>query len=115
MKAIRQIHKVKNQKISITLPDDFNADEVEVIILSSKNKEYSIPQWQMDEVRESSIAFHKNPKIGLDFNEIIDELNLDFVLSEEQMKILDERANVDRATCLSVEESIARLRRRNRV
>ena len=110
MKAIRQIHKVKNHKISITLPDDFNADEVEIIILSSKNNEYSMPQWQMDEVRESSIAFHKNPKIGLDSNEIIDDL--DFVLSEEQMKILDERLKEDKSTCISAEESLLQLRKR---
>ena len=37
MDAIRQTVKVKNHKISITLPDDFNADEVDVIILSKKD------------------------------------------------------------------------------
>ena len=33
MEAIRQCIKVNGRNISITLPDDFNADEVEVIIL----------------------------------------------------------------------------------
>lgn len=33
MEAIRQIVKVKNRTITIILPDDFNAEEVEVIIL----------------------------------------------------------------------------------
>ena len=37
MDAIRQTVKVKNHKISITLPDDFNADEVDVIILSKQD------------------------------------------------------------------------------
>jgi hypothetical protein len=37
MQAIRQTVKVKDHKINITLPDDFNADEVEVIILSKEN------------------------------------------------------------------------------
>ena len=37
MEAIRQIVKVKNNKIkSITLPENFNSDEVEVIILANK-------------------------------------------------------------------------------
>ena len=33
MKALRQFLKVKNHSINIHLPDDFNAKEVEVIIL----------------------------------------------------------------------------------
>ena len=33
MKALRQFLKVKNHSININLPDDFNAKEVEVIIL----------------------------------------------------------------------------------
>ena len=33
MEAIRQFITVKNRQINITLPDDFNAEEVEVIIL----------------------------------------------------------------------------------
>ncbi len=33
MEAIRQFVTVKNRQINITLPDDFNAEEVEVIIL----------------------------------------------------------------------------------
>ena len=37
MEAIRQTVKVKNHKISITLPDDFNAEEVEVIIFPKQD------------------------------------------------------------------------------
>jgi len=77
MEAIRQIVKVKNNKISITLPEDFSADEVEVIILSSRNDNYSIPQWQMDQVRERSNQYHKNPDIGLDFDEAMKEIEND--------------------------------------
>lgn len=77
MEAIRQIVKVKNNKISITLPENFSADEVEVIILSSRNDEYSIPQWQMDQVAERSIRYHKNPEIGLDFDEAMKEIEND--------------------------------------
>lgn len=38
MKALRQILKVKNHSINIHLPDDFNAEEVEVIILPLKEQ-----------------------------------------------------------------------------
>ena len=53
MEAIRQFVTVKNHQINITLPDDFNAEEVEVIILPRSNS-YEIPQWQIDAVRERS-------------------------------------------------------------
>jgi len=37
MEAIRQFAIVKNHQVTITLPDDFIADEVEVIILGKEN------------------------------------------------------------------------------
>ena len=70
METIRKTVKVNNHKINITLPDDFNADEVEVIIIPS-SAEYSIPQWQIDEVRERTITYFKNPEIALDFDEVM--------------------------------------------
>ena len=73
MEAIRQTVKVKNHKINITLPDNFNADEVDVIILPSSAK-YEIPQWQIDQVRERTLAYFKNQKIALDFDEAIKEI-----------------------------------------
>jgi len=73
MEAIRQTVKVKNHKINITLPDDFNADEVDVIIMPS-SAEYTIPQWQIDEVRERTTAYFKNPESALDFDEVIKEI-----------------------------------------
>ena len=39
MQAIRQIVKVKNQSCQIVLPDDFQAETVEVIILPVEEKE----------------------------------------------------------------------------
>ena len=77
MEAIRQTVKVENHKITITLPDDFNADEVEVIVLPVQNNEYSIPQWQIDEVRERTIEYFQNPKIALDFDEAMKDLEND--------------------------------------
>ena len=68
MEAIRQIVTVKNHKISITLPDDFMADEVEVIILPKSNA-YEIPQWQIDEVRERTERYLKDPSSAQDFDD----------------------------------------------
>ena len=73
MEAIRQTVKVKNHKINITLPDDFNAEEVDVIIMPS-SAEYTIPQRQIDEVRERTIAYFKNPDSALDFDEVMKEI-----------------------------------------
>lgn len=42
MEAIRQFVKVKNQQVNITLPDDFIADEVEVIILAKNETNYQL-------------------------------------------------------------------------
>jgi (p)ppGpp synthase/HD superfamily hydrolase len=47
MEAIRQFLKVENQKVSITLPDDFIADEVEVIILAKNEINYQLSEEQI--------------------------------------------------------------------
>lgn len=44
MEAIREIVKVKNRQVIINLPDDFNADEVEVIVLKTIENELSEEQ-----------------------------------------------------------------------
>lgn len=74
MEAIRQFVKVKNNQINITLPEHFNAEEVEVIILPSQNSELSIPQWQMDEVRERSAAYFKKQSLGLNYDDAMKEI-----------------------------------------
>lgn len=73
MEAIRQIVKVKNHKISITLPDDFNADEVEVIILPKSNN-VEIPQWQMDQVRERTEKYLKNPSSAQNIDDFLKDI-----------------------------------------
>ncbi|SFE82860.1 hypothetical protein [Flavobacterium xueshanense] len=74
MEAIRQIVKVKNHKISITLPDNFNADEVEVIILPKSNN-VEIPQWQMDQVRERTEKYVKNPSSAQDIDDFLKDID----------------------------------------
>ncbi len=74
MEAIRQIVKVKNRKRSITLPDDFNADEVEVIILP-KSHNVEIPQWQMNQVRERTEKYLKNPSSAQDIDDFLKDID----------------------------------------
>ena len=74
MEAIRQIVKVKNHKISITLPDDFTADEVEVIIIPKSNN-VEIPQWQMDQVRERTEKYLKNPYSAQDIDDFLKSID----------------------------------------
>ena len=50
MEAIRQFVKVKNREVNIVLPDDFIADEVEVIGLAKSND--SIPFELTDEQKQ---------------------------------------------------------------
>ena len=105
MEAIRRFVKVKNHQVNITLPEDFNAEEVEVIILPS-SKEYQIPQWQIDEVRERTENSLKNPSI---------EIEIEFddnSLSDEDKKLLDFRANQPKDDFISGEESINRLKKK---
>lgn len=74
MEAIRQFIKVNGRNINITLPDDFNADEVEVIILPSAKQYNTVPEWQMEQVRERGEAYKKNPSSAQDFDDAIKEI-----------------------------------------
>ena len=74
MEAIRQTVKVKNNTISIILPENFNAEEVDVIILPAEKKEYSIPQWQIDEVRDRTEKYLKNPENATNIDDFLKEI-----------------------------------------
>jgi len=104
MKAIRRFVKVKNHQVNITLPEDFNEEEVEVIILLT-SKEYQIPQSQIDKIRERTENYIKNPSIGIEFD--------DNTISDEDKKLLDIRANQPQDEFISAEESINRLKKKN--
>lgn len=73
MDAIRQTVKVKNHTINVILPDNFIAEEVDVIILPSSAK-YEIPQWQIDQVRERSKKYLKNPESRTNIDDFIKEI-----------------------------------------
>jgi uncharacterized protein YpuA (DUF1002 family) len=74
MEAIRQIVKVKNDKTTITLPEDFSSEEVEVIILSSKDENYTNPQWQMNQVKDRTDKYLKNPGNFTDIDDFLKEI-----------------------------------------
>lgn len=74
MEAIRQTVTVKNHKISITLPEDFMSEEVDVIILPSQNNDFTIPQWQMDQVRERTEKYLKNPENVTNIDDFLNEI-----------------------------------------
>lgn len=74
MEAIRQIVTVKNHQIKITLPLDFIADEVEIIIFPSDKKNITVPEWQINEVRERTTEYLKNPSIAQNFDEAMKEI-----------------------------------------
>jgi hypothetical protein len=47
MEAIRQFVKVKNHQVNITLPADFIADEVEVIIFAKSSDAFQLSESQI--------------------------------------------------------------------
>jgi len=73
MNAIRQFVEVKNHSFTVTLPDDFKDQKVEIIILPSE-EELEIPQWQKDEVQRRHQEYLKNPSIALDYFQAIEDL-----------------------------------------
>lgn len=78
MEAIRQTVKVKNHKINITMPDNFNPDEVDVIIMPASS-EYVIPQWQIDEVRERTEKYLKNPQSATDIDAFLKKIENEII------------------------------------
>ncbi|MEO6346863.1 MAG: hypothetical protein ABIO60_03045 [Aquaticitalea sp.] len=75
MEAIRQIVKVKNHSITVSLPDDFDANEVEVIIFPTNQNNYVITKWQIDKVRERTDNYLKNPKSVTNIDDFLKELD----------------------------------------
>lgn len=68
MEAIRQFIKVKNRQINIVLPEGFDVDEVEVIILPKQNdfeltdEQISILESRLNEPIEDYISSEESLK-----------------------------------------------------
>lgn len=73
MKALKQTLKVENNKICITLPDDFNAEEVEVIVL----------------FKEKDLVLSDEQKAILD--ERLKEPDANYISAKEALKRLKKR------------------------
>jgi hypothetical protein len=76
MDAIRQFIEVKDHSFQVSLPKDFNARRVEVIILPSEVED-DIPQWQKDEVLRRLELYKNDPSTGLDFDQVMDQIEKD--------------------------------------
>lgn len=74
MQAIKQIVQVKNHKFSVTLPNDFTAETVEVIILAS-NQENDVPEWQQIESERRYKEYLKNPEIAISHEDFMVKIN----------------------------------------
>ena len=78
MNAIRQIIDVKNHSFHVMLPEDFNHQRVEVIILPSEQDD-EIPQWQIEGTRRRTEEYNINPSIGIDYHKAIQDLKNEFL------------------------------------
>lgn len=74
MNAIRQYHKIdETREIKISIPDDFLADEVEVIVLPTK-LQYEISEETKKMVMERWDEYCRNPDGVQDFDETIENV-----------------------------------------
>jgi predicted oxidoreductase (fatty acid repression mutant protein) len=74
MDAIRQFIDVKNHSFQVTLPADFNAQRVEVIILPSDNNQDQLTDETKKMLENRLEQFHKNTNDVHDFDQLLDEL-----------------------------------------
>ncbi len=72
MDAIRQFVDVKDNSFQITLPEDFKAKRVEVIILPSDD--FQISEETKTLINERKAEYLKNPDEATDFDEFLDEM-----------------------------------------
>ena len=52
MNAIRQIIEVKDHQLNISLPQDFNADKVEIIILPADDTDFELTEEEKELIRQ---------------------------------------------------------------
>jgi hypothetical protein len=73
MDAIRQFIDVKDHSFKVSLPKEFNARRVEIIILPSE-MESDIPQWHKEILDNRLQDYLENPSDVMDFDTFCDEL-----------------------------------------
>lgn len=76
MDAIRQFVDVKDNSFQITLPEDFKAKRVEVIILPSDDN-FQISEETQSLLNERKADYLKNPDNVTDFDQFIEDLEND--------------------------------------
>lgn len=76
MDAIRLFVDVKDNSFQITLPEDFKAKRVEVIILPSDDQ-FQISKETQNLLNERKADYLKNPENATDFDQFIDDLEND--------------------------------------
>ena len=52
MNAFRQIIEVKDHQLNISLPQDFNADKVEIIILPADDTDFELTEGEKELIRQ---------------------------------------------------------------
>ncbi|WP_166923650.1 hypothetical protein [Flavobacterium poyangense] len=74
MDAIRQFIEVKDHSFQVTLPNDFTANRVEVIILPLQNDTFELPESTQKILEERLEQYRKNPNDVSDFDQLLKEL-----------------------------------------
>jgi hypothetical protein len=74
MNAIRQFIDVKNNSFQVTLPDNFNARRVEVIIFPNQEDDFELSQETKNRLDIRLDDYLQNPNDVQDFDELLDEL-----------------------------------------
>ena len=75
MDAIRQFIDVKDHTFQVTLPDNFNARRVEVIILPSREDDFELSDQTKKMLDDRLQHFKKNPNAVCDFDQLLEELD----------------------------------------
>lgn len=77
MNAIREFHTIGEDKlITISIPDDFDATEVEVIVLP-KRIDFLVVEETKKLVQERKANYLKNPDSAKNIEDLLDELEQD--------------------------------------
>ena len=74
MNAIRQFIDVKNNSFVVSLPDEFNDQRVEVIILPTMQNDFNVSEETKQMLDNRLNDYLENPNDVKDFDALLDEL-----------------------------------------